>query len=201
MALTQRTLLSMPEFMTRLAVTLGALVVYRLGTHLPLPGIDHAALANLLNHASPLATMALGRLTVFGLGVTPIISTLLLAEVARLASSRFNEWAGATPANARRVDHYVLIGSLLVAAVQGHGIASALEEMKNVVDEPGPQFRLVNVDANDDTRRFVRRPIVRRSICRRAVRSLVSAIRRPGWRPETTVDRHSHLECRLQTAT
>jgi preprotein translocase subunit SecY len=123
MALTQRTLLSMPEFMTRLAVTLGVLAVYRLGARLPLPGIDHAALANLLNQGSPLVMMALGRLTVFGLGVTPIISTLLLVEVARLASSRFNEWAGATPANARRLDHYVLIGSLLAAAFRRPGRA------------------------------------------------------------------------------
>ena len=145
MALTQRTALSMPQFMTRLAVTLGVLAIYRLGTHLPLAGIDHAALADLLNQGSPLAMTALGRVTVFGLGVTPIISTLVIFEVARLASSQFNDWAGATPANARRVDHYVLIGSLLVAAVQGYGIATALEEARNVVDEPGPQFRLMVV--------------------------------------------------------
>jgi preprotein translocase subunit SecY len=62
--------------------------------------------------------------------------------VARLALSRFNDWAGATPANARRVDHYVLIGSLLLAAMQGYGIATGLEEARNLVDEPGPQFQL-----------------------------------------------------------
>src|SRR5262245_40814066 len=145
MALTQRRLFSMPEFMTRLAVTLGALAIYRLGAYLPLAGIDQGALANLLNQGSPLAMTAQGRATVFGLGVTPIINTLVLVEVARLASSRFNDWAGATPANARRVDHYVLIGSLLLAAVQGYGIATALEEARNLVDEPGPQFRLMVV--------------------------------------------------------
>jgi preprotein translocase subunit SecY len=145
MALTQRRLFSIPEFMTRLAVTLGALAIYRLGAYLPLAGIDQAALANLLNQGSPLAMTAQGRATVFGLGVTPIISTLVLVEVARLASSRFNDWAGATPANARRVDHYVLIGSLLLAAVQGYGIAAALEEARNLVDEPGLQFRLMVV--------------------------------------------------------
>src|SRR5262245_41235866 len=60
-------------------------------------------------------------------------------------SSRFNDWAGATPAHERRLDRYVLIGSLPIAAVQGAGIASALEKMRNVVDEPGPQFRLMAI--------------------------------------------------------
>jgi preprotein translocase subunit SecY len=143
MALTQRTPPSMPLYMTRLAVTLGVLAIYSLGTHLPLAGIDQAALANLYRDSG--SAFAVERISVFSLGVSPIISTLVLVEVVRLASSRFNDWAGATPANARRVDHYVLIGSLLVAAVQGHGIANALEEARNVVDEPGPQFRLMVV--------------------------------------------------------
>ena len=143
MALTQRTPVSMPEFMTRLAVTLGALAICRLGTHLPLAGIDQAALANLYRGSG--SALAVERISVFSLGVTPIISTLLLVEVARLASSRFNDWAGATLANARRVDHYVLIGSLLLAAMQGYGIATGLEEARNLVDELGPEFRLMVV--------------------------------------------------------
>jgi len=143
MALTQRILPLMPQFMTRLAVTLGALAIYRLGTHLPLAGVDPAALANLYRSSS--SPLAVERISIFALGVVPIISALLVVEVARLASGRFNDWVGATP-NARRVDHYVLIGSLLLAAWQGHGIAIGLEQAKNVVNEPGPQFQ-VNVMA------------------------------------------------------
>src|SRR5215470_9392262 len=138
---------SMPELMTRIAVTLGVLAVYRLGTHLPLAGIDQTALANLLAGIDQAALANLGsaftgeRVSIFELGVTPIISALLVVEVARLASERFNEWAGATP-NARRVDHYVLIGSLLLAALQGYGMATSLERAENLVAEPGPQFQL-----------------------------------------------------------
>jgi preprotein translocase subunit SecY len=139
MALTQRTPSSMPEFMTRLAVTLGALAIYRLGTHLPLAGIDQTALANLFRGSS--SALAVERVSIFALGVSPILSALLVIEFARLASERFNDWAGATP-NARRVDHYVLIGSLLLAALQGYGVATALERAKNLVDAPGPQFQL-----------------------------------------------------------
>src|SRR5215467_13137448 len=127
-----------PELMTRLAVTLGALAIYRLGTHLPLVGIDQAALALFRRSGSGLAVE---RVSIFALGVSPILSALLVVELARLASERFNDWAGATP-NARRVDHYVLIGSLLLAALQGYGMATSLERAENLVDEPGPQFRL-----------------------------------------------------------
>jgi len=141
----------MPELMTRIAVTLGVLAVYRLGTHLPLAGIDQRALANLLAGIDQAALANLGSafavegVSIFALGVTPIISALLVVEMVRLASERFNDWARATP-NARRIDHYVLIGSLLLAALQGYGMATALERAKNVVDEPGPQFQ-VNVVA------------------------------------------------------
>jgi len=137
--------------MTRLVVTLGVLAIYRLGTHLPVAGIDQAALANLLAGIDQVALANLGsgftveRVSIFALGVTPIISALLVIEMVRLASERFNEWASVTQ-NARRVDHYVLIGSLLLAALQGYGIATGLERAKNVVDEPGPQFQ-VNVVA------------------------------------------------------
>ena len=141
----------MLELMTRIAVTLGVLAVYRLGTHVPLAGIDQTALANLLAGIDQAALANLGsaftveRVSIFALGVTPIISALLVVEMVRLASERFNEWASVTQ-NARRVDHYVLIGSLLLAALQGYGIATELERAKNVVDEPGPQFQ-VNVVA------------------------------------------------------
>jgi preprotein translocase subunit SecY len=129
----------MPQLMTRLAITLGALAIYRLGTHLPLAGIDQAELANLFRRGG--SGLAVERVSIFALGVSPIISALLIVEMTRLASKRFNDWASAT-ANARRVDHYVLIGSLLLAALQGYGIATALEQAKNLVDEPGPWFQL-----------------------------------------------------------
>ena len=123
----------------RLAVTLGALAIYRLGTQLPLAGIDQAALADLFRRGG--SALAVERVSIFALGVSPILSALLVVELARLASERFNDWASATP-NARRVDHYVLIGSLLLAALQGYGMATSLERAENLVDEPGPQFQL-----------------------------------------------------------
>lgn len=143
MALTQRTPPSMPEFMARLAVTIGVLAVYSLGTRVPLPGIDQAVAASLYRGGYSMLTFE--RTSVFALGVMPIISLLLIVEMVRLVSSRFNDWAGATPANARRLDHYVHIGSLLLAALQGYSIATALEQPRPLVTQPGLQFRLILV--------------------------------------------------------
>lgn len=130
----------MQEFMARLAVTLGALAVYSLGTHIPLAGIDQTGLKEIARGS--VSVLAVERISIFALGVTPLISALLLVEVARLASERFNDWVDAAPRNARRVNSYVLIGALLIAAMQGNGIANALEAVGNFIAEPGPQFRL-----------------------------------------------------------
>src|SRR5262249_24343637 len=127
-----------PSPTQRIAVTLGVLAIYRLGCYLPMPGVDPAWLARFQGAAWATAE----RSSIFALGVTPIISALMLLEVARLLSSRFNAWAGASPANPRRVDRSVVAGSLLLAAGQAIGIAINLEQMSNVVAQPGLEFRL-----------------------------------------------------------
>src|SRR5262245_39508493 len=87
---------SMPELMTRVAVTLGVLAVDHLGTHLPLAGIDQKTLANLLAGIDRTAfanlgsAFAVGGVSIFALAVTPIMSAPLVVEVVRLASERFN---------------------------------------------------------------------------------------------------------------
>jgi preprotein translocase subunit SecY len=131
---------STSQFMTRLAVTLGALAVYRLGAHLPLAGIEPELLAEL--HRTIGSAQASERLSVVALGVSPVIAAMLLAEVARLASTRFDAWASA---DALRMDHYVLILSLLFAAVQGYGLTVTLEEFRHLVTEPGVLFRVGTV--------------------------------------------------------
>src|SRR5262249_51565600 len=60
---------------------------------------------------------------------------------ARLLSSRFNVWAGATPENTRRLERYAYRGAVLLAAVQAYGIAIGLEATPDIVDEPGLAFR------------------------------------------------------------
>src|SRR5262245_53833120 len=139
MALTQSTPFSVPELATRVAVTLGALAIYRLGVVLPLPGLDVVRLYERGEF------QAIDRTSIFALGVMPIITALLLVEMARLLSKRFNDWGGATPANARRINHWVLVGALLMAALQAYSLAYAFEDISGVVDDPGPEFRLTAV--------------------------------------------------------
>ena len=131
------------ELMPRLAVTLAALAAYRLGSYLPLPGIDHMAWAS-LSQGGGLAA-AFERISVVSLGVTPLVSALLLVEVARLLSGRFNAWADASASNARRLERYAFVGAALLAAVQAYGIAGALESVGKLVAEPGLPFRLTTV--------------------------------------------------------
>ncbi len=131
-----RTPVSVPELATRVAVTLGALAIYRLGLALPLPGLYFEQLYGTG------AVQAIGRMSVFSLGVAPLVTALLFVELARLVSARFNDWAGASPANARRINHWVLVGALVLAPVQAYGVAIGIESIPNAVDEPGLLFRL-----------------------------------------------------------
>jgi len=139
MALTRSTPFSVPELATRVAVTLGALAIYRLGVALPLPGLD----VERLDERG--VVEAIDRTSVFALRVVPMISALLLVEMARLLSKRFNDWGGATPANARRINRWVLVGALLLAAFQAYGIANGFEGIPGAVADPGPEFRLAVV--------------------------------------------------------
>jgi preprotein translocase subunit SecY len=120
MSLAQRTPPSSPEFMQRLVVTLAALAVYRLGAYVPLAGINPTRLASLYRDSPLLASLGSAgeRFSVVGLGVTPIVSVLLLLECARLLSPRFNVWAGATPNNTRRLERYAFVAAVLLATVQ-----------------------------------------------------------------------------------
>jgi preprotein translocase subunit SecY len=129
---------SVRELATRVAVTLGALAIYRLGAALPLPGLDAERL-----YESGLVNAE--RISIFALGVMPMLNALLLVEMARLISDRFDDWGGATLANARRINHWALVGALLLAALQAYGVAVAFEGITGAVDDPGPEFRLAVV--------------------------------------------------------
>jgi preprotein translocase subunit SecY len=141
-AVSQRTPPFTPELIPRVAVTLAALAAYRLGAYLPLPGIDITALVGLYQSGG--FVPAVERISVVALGVMPIVSALLLVEVACLVSGRFNVWAGASADNAR-VERYVFIGAPLLAAIQAYEVANALENAGGLVPEPGLAFRLTIV--------------------------------------------------------
>lgn len=126
-----------PEFMRRLGITAALLIVYRLGTFTPLPGIDPEALSRLGGVAE--------RISIFALGITPLITVLILAELLKVVAPGIRRWEQAAPRNRDKLNSIVVGLSLLAAAAQASGLALALEDVKDLVSEPGTPFRLTTI--------------------------------------------------------
>ena len=141
------------ELRNRLLFTLGALIVYLLGTFIPLPGIDPVALSDVFGQqTSGILGMfdmfsggALGRMTIFALNIMPyitasIIMQLMTAIVPSLESLKKDGEAGR-----KQINQYTRYLTVLLATFQGFGIAVALESAGNIVADPGVFFRLTTV--------------------------------------------------------
>jgi preprotein translocase subunit SecY len=125
----------------RLGVTLLVLLAYRVGCHLPLPGLE-AQKIGLLYESGGTAT---ARVSVLALGIMPLLSALILLEIVKLAAPELRTWERATPRNQRRYG-YVAVGlALVLALMQSAGISSALEQVTALVPEPGTAFRAVAI--------------------------------------------------------
>ena len=122
----------------RIAITVGALLIAQIGTFIPFPGLDDHAVE--LLYASSGSHLPIPRLSVCALGVTPILSALILAEVLMLINSSKRR----LPVNAATSESFnrgILIAALILAALQAWGIASGLEGIERIVVEPGVIFR------------------------------------------------------------
>jgi preprotein translocase subunit SecY len=127
------------EFTRRLAITAALLFTYRLGTFLPLPGIDPESLARLGGVAE--------RISILALGITPYVTILILAELLKVVVPSVRRWEQADPYNGIKLNRIVVGLSLLAAAAQASGLALAIEDVGRLVDEPGTAFRLVCIVA------------------------------------------------------
>jgi preprotein translocase subunit SecY len=141
------------ELKKRLWFTVGALIIYRLGTYLPLPGIDPGALADIFSQQSSgilgmfdmFSGGALGRMTIFALNIMPyitasIIMQLMTAIVPSLESLKKDGEAGR-----KMINQYTRYLTVLLATVQGYGMAVGLEAASGVVNDPGLFFRVTTV--------------------------------------------------------
>ncbi len=129
------------ELAKRLFLTAVALVVFRAGGHIPLPGLDTHALAKL----GPMGGDVIGRLSIFALGVTPLVTVLILMELLKVLAPRVRRWEHASARNQDLLSRVVVALALIAAAAQAFGLAAALEDVKGLVDEPDIPFRLVCV--------------------------------------------------------
>jgi preprotein translocase subunit SecY len=138
-----------PEFWRRAAFTLGALLVFRIGTYIPLPGIDLDVWAQIfrgrggiLGTIDMLSGGAVARLAVFALGITPYVTAAILFQFVGFFFRRFRALRDAGEAGRRKIDRYTIVITLLMSAVQSYGIATALESVNGLVADPGWLFRV-----------------------------------------------------------
>ncbi|WP_303905818.1 preprotein translocase subunit SecY [Azovibrio restrictus] len=137
----------------RLMFLLGALVVYRIGAHIPVPGIDPAVLADLfksqqggiLGMFNMFSGGALSRFTIFALGIMPYISASIIMQLMTVAIPQLESLKKEGEAGRRKITQYTRYGTLVLAFFQGLGIAIALEAQAGLVHEPGFVFRLTTV--------------------------------------------------------
>jgi preprotein translocase subunit SecY len=114
------------ELARRIAFTLGALFVYRLGTYIPLPGIDPSV----------------GRISIFALNIIPYLSAAIVIQLVSMVSSKLNARAGAGELGRQTIRRYTLGLTFLLTAFQAYGIASSLQGVADVVSDPGALFLL-----------------------------------------------------------
>ena len=137
----------------RLWFLLGALVVYRIGAHIPVPGIDPAAMANLfkqnergiLGMFNMFSGGALSRFAVFALGITPYISASIIMQLASIVSPQMEALKKEGEAGRRKITQYTRYFTVALALFQAFGIAVWLESQPNLVLDPGMGFRFVTV--------------------------------------------------------
>ncbi len=145
------------ELKRRLWFTLGALIIYRIGTYIPLPGIDPTVLADvfeaqrggLMDMFNLFSGGALERMTIFALNIMPYISSAIIMQLMTAVSPRLEALKKEGESGRKKINQYTRYGTVLLATVQGYGIAVGLEGMSSsggpAVVDPGIFFRATTV--------------------------------------------------------
>lgn len=147
-----------PELKRRILFTLGMLVIYRIGAHIPTPGIDGSALAELfaqtkntiLGFFDMFSGGALSRLTIVALGIMPYITSSIILQLMTIVSPHLERLKKEGEQGQKKITQYTRYGTIGIGLVQSSGIAIALEKMTSpggalIVPEPGLGFRLMTM--------------------------------------------------------
>jgi preprotein translocase subunit SecY len=137
------------ELRQRIMFTLGALIIARLGTYIPMPGIDPVELARmmqqnqggLLDVFNVLAGGAIGRMAIFALGIMPYISASIIIQLMTTVFPELETLKKEGEAGRKTINQYTRYGTVALAALQAYGIAIGLEHMGKAVIDPGFFFR------------------------------------------------------------
>jgi len=136
----------------RLWFLLGALVVYRIGTHIPVPGINSAILDDLfrsqqdgiLGLFNVFSGGALSRFSIFALGIMPYISASIIMQLCTVVVPTLEALKKEGESGRRKITQYTRYGTLVLALFQALGISVALESQAGLVLDPGLAFRLIS---------------------------------------------------------
>ncbi|TLY18365.1 MAG: preprotein translocase subunit SecY [Nitrospirae bacterium] len=148
-------ILKIPELRTRILFTLTMLAVYRVGAHIPTPGINNEELSkfllekggSLLGFLDIFSGGALSRLTIFALGIMPYISASIILQLLTVVIPHLAKLAKEGERGRKKIIQYTRYGTIGIALIQGFGIAVGLEGMNQgaFVLSPGWPFRLMTV--------------------------------------------------------
>ncbi len=145
------------ELKKRIMFTLGALIIYRLGTYVPLPGIDPVALQDIFRQNSGgilgmfdmFSGGALRRMTVFALNIMPYISASIIMQLMTSISPQMEALKKEGESGRKKINQYTRYGTVLICVLQGYGISAGLEGMSSsagsAVINPGMFFRFTTV--------------------------------------------------------
>ena len=139
-------------------IPLGILVVYRIGAHIPTPGINSAALAEVMARMTGtimgffdmFSGGALSRLTIFALGIMPYISSSIILQLMTMVSPHLARLKKEGEQGQKKITQYTRYGTIVLSMIQSSGIAVGLEAMKSpsgnpLVPMPGWSFRVMTV--------------------------------------------------------
>jgi preprotein translocase subunit SecY len=141
------------ELKNRIWFTLGAMIIYRLGTYIPLPGIDPTVLQDIfkqnqggvLGMFDMFAGGALSRMTIFALNIMPYISASIIMQLMTAVSPKIEALKKEGEAGRKKINQYTRYGTVFIAALQAYGISAGIEGMSSsagpAVAEPGAFFR------------------------------------------------------------
>jgi preprotein translocase subunit SecY len=145
------------ELKKRIGFTLGALVIYRLGTYIPAPGIDPVVMEQIFEQQAGgiigMFTMfaggALGRMAIFALNIMPYISAAIIMQLLSSVSPTLEAIKKEGEAGRKKINQYTRYGTVLLASIQAYGIAVGMESMSgpsgSAVLDPGLYFRFTTV--------------------------------------------------------
>ena len=154
-------ILQIPELKSRILFTLGLLAVFRIGAHIPTPGIDTVALSaffaelsrsggTIMQFFDLFTGGALSQLTIFALGIMPYISASIILELLTVVVPHLERLKKEGESGRKKISQYTRYGTVFLSTIQGFGIAVGIEQMTSptgaaIVPDPGWSFRLMTV--------------------------------------------------------